>query len=274
MELLESGVPIDVLWFRISRRATDPEQLLGVVNFGKGLILINRGDYYQAGVIVRKGSFDELRSLGLENFRQDVALLAPYLAGRLDELENWDQVKLLTVQINRLRQWYRDGLLCIGDAAHAMSPAGGVGINLAIQDAVAAANSLTLPLLEGRVTEEDLAAVQQRRELPTRVTQAAQVFIHKGFERAFENPGPLRAPWLLRAAVRVPGIHVALAYAVGIGVRPEHVRSIAAPPSRRRTLTQVVIGVAMGAAAAIMMLGRRGPRRTLPVTTPSLVSTR
>jgi 2-polyprenyl-6-methoxyphenol hydroxylase-like FAD-dependent oxidoreductase len=274
LELIESGVPIDVLWFRLRREPRDPEQLLGIVNYGKGLILINRNDYFQAGMIVRKGSFDKIKDRGLDAFRQDITQLAPYLADRVDELHDWNQIKLLTVQINRLRRWYREGLLCIGDAAHAMSPAGGVGINLAIQDAVAAANQLTRPLLAGRVTTADLAAVQRRRELPTRITQAVQVLVHKGFERAFENPGPIHAPLLLRVAVRLPGIHRALAYAVGIGVRPEHVRGIAPQAPRRHTLARAVIGAAIGAAAAIAILARfrsPAPRR---LTTPFLASTR
>src|SRR5579862_4413430 len=142
LEVQEFGVPIDVLWFRISRRAGDPEQVLGNINYGKALILINRGNYYQAGLIIRKGSFDEVKSRGIGQFRHAVSQIAPYLADRTSELHDWDQIKLLTVKINRLRQWYRPGLLCIGDAAHAMSPAWGVGINLAIQDAVASANLL------------------------------------------------------------------------------------------------------------------------------------
>ena len=153
LNLEEFGVPIDVLWFRISRLPGDPEQVLGNINYGRALILINRGKYFQAGLIIRKGSFDEIQRDGLPAFRQTIAKIAPYIADRVQEVQSWDQVKLLTVQINRLRNWYLPGLLCIGDAAHAMSPAGGVGINLAIQDAVAAANLLAVPLREGRVTE-------------------------------------------------------------------------------------------------------------------------
>jgi 2-polyprenyl-6-methoxyphenol hydroxylase-like FAD-dependent oxidoreductase len=258
LEIIESGVPIDVLWFRVRREPDDPEQLLGIVNYGKGLILINRGDYFQAGLIVRKGSFDEIRAQGMESFRHGVAQLAPYLEGRLNELHEWDDVKPLTVQINRLRRWYCDGLLCIGDAAHAMSPAGGVGINLAIQDAVAAANFLTAPLLEGAVDRRYLAAVQCRREFPARVTQAVQAVVHNGFRRAFENPGPLRAPLFLKIAVNIPGIQRALGYAVGIGVRPEHVRGIA--HERRPSLARILAATAVGAAAAIAILARRRQR--------------
>jgi 2-polyprenyl-6-methoxyphenol hydroxylase-like FAD-dependent oxidoreductase len=224
LEVIEHGVPIDVLWFRISRKPDDPEQVLGNVNYGKALILIDRSDYFQAGLIIKKGSYDQVQARGLEAFRADISRIAPYLADRVNELHDWEQVKILTVQINRLRRWHRPGLLCIGDAAHAMSPAGGVGINLAIQDAIAAANVLTGPLQERRLDEADLAAVQKRREFPTRVTQAIQLMAHRGLARAFENPGPIQAPLALKAVVRIPGIQRALGNAVGVGARPEHVR--------------------------------------------------
>ena len=146
LEVIEHGVPIDVLWFRISRKPGDSAQVLGNVNYGKALILINRSDYFQAGLIIAKGSYDEIKARGIDAFRADIRQIAPYLGERVNELHDWEQIKILTVQINRLQRWYRPGLLCIGDAAHAMSPAGGVGINLAIQDAVAAANLLTGPL--------------------------------------------------------------------------------------------------------------------------------
>jgi len=225
MRVMELGVPIDVLWFRISRKAGDPETVLGNVNYGKALVLINRGDYFQSGLIVRKGSFDELRAKGLAGFQEDIARIAPFLGDRVGELESWDEVKLLTVQINRLERWHQPGLLCIGDAAHAMSPAGGVGINLAVQDAVAAANLLARPLREETVTEELLARVQERREFPARVTQRLQTFAHKGIAKIFENPGPAKAPWQMRVVVNTPGFRRLLARAVGLGVRPEHVRA-------------------------------------------------
>ena len=195
LELQEFGVPIDVLWFRISRRPTDPEQVLGTVNYGKALVLINRNDYFQAGMIIRKGSFEQIQQRGLAAFRASIMQLAPYFGDRVNELKDWEQIKLLTVRINRLRRWYAPGLLCIGDAAHAMSPAGGVGINLAIQDAIFAANVLSEPLQSGRLTEAALAAVQRRRELPTRIIQGLQVSAHRGFAHVFQNPGPLKAPW-------------------------------------------------------------------------------
>ncbi len=227
LELIEFGVPIDVLWFRLSRKPDDPEQLLGVFNYGKALVLINRGEYFQAGLIIRKGSFDEIKRRGLEEFRNSILQLAPYLNGRLAELRDWEQIKLLTVQINRLRRWYRPGLLCIGDAAHAMSPAGGVGINMAIQDAVASANLLTSPLQDGCVPEAVLAAVQKRREFPTRMIQAAQVRIHKALARAFDNAGT--AP----GAVGVQNCRTGAGIAPGAGLRGRRWRPAGACPGRQ-----------------------------------------
>ncbi len=224
LEVIEFGVPIDVLWFRLSRKAGDPEEVLGTINYGKALILINRGDYFQAGLIIQKDTFEEIKPRGLEAFRRNILQIAPFIGDRVEELHDWEQIKLLSVQINRLRQWHRPGLLCIGDAAHAMSPAGGVGINLAIQDAVAAANLLTDPFRQGLVTEEMLAAVQHRREFPTRVTQRMQVSAHKGFAYIFRHPGALKAPWQLRFVTRIPGIQRLLGRMIGIGVRPEHIR--------------------------------------------------
>jgi 2-polyprenyl-6-methoxyphenol hydroxylase-like FAD-dependent oxidoreductase len=224
LELIEFGVPIDVLWFRISRRSNDPEQLLGNFNYGRALVLINRSDYFQAGLLIRKGSFEEIEAVGLDAFRKTLIQIAPYLGDRVDELKDWDQIKLLSVQLNRLRQWHLPGLLCIGDAAHAMSPAGGVGINLAIQDAVATANLLSDALRARRVTEDILAQVQRRREFPTRVTQRVQATAHKAFDRLFRNPGPAKPPWQLKMAVRIPGLQRLMARAVGMGVRPEHIR--------------------------------------------------
>jgi 2-polyprenyl-6-methoxyphenol hydroxylase-like FAD-dependent oxidoreductase len=256
LEVIESGVPIDVLWFRIPREASDPEQLFGNINYGKALILINRGNYFQSGFIIRKGAFEEIKRNGLEAFRASIREIAPYLGDRVGELQDWEQIKLLTVQINRLRRWHRPGLLCIGDAAHAMSPAGGVGINLAIQDAVAAANLLAIPLQERRATEKLLARVQRRREFPTRVTQAFQVNAHKGFEYVFRHPGPIRAPWQLKLVLRIPGLQRLIGRLVGMGVRPEHIhdgeyRHSSHARSLRRLavfagiLTGVIVGVAV-----------------------------
>jgi 2-polyprenyl-6-methoxyphenol hydroxylase-like FAD-dependent oxidoreductase len=251
MEVIEHGVPIDVLWFRISRTPGDGEQVLGNVNYGKALILINRSDYFQAGLIIAKGSFDEIKARGLDEFRADIRKIAPYLGERVNELQDWEQIKILTVQINRLRRWFQPGLLCIGDAAHAMSPAGGVGINLAIQDAVATANLLTKSLQERGISMTALAAVQKRREFPTRITQAIQIAAHRGLARAFENPGPIQAPWQVMAVVRIPGIQRAVGYAVGIGVRPEHVRDeVSEGPRRRRTALTIFAALGIAATAA------------------------
>jgi 2-polyprenyl-6-methoxyphenol hydroxylase-like FAD-dependent oxidoreductase len=249
LEVQEFGVPIDVLWFRISRRAGDPEQLAGNINYGKALILINRGDYFQSGMIIRKGSFDEIKRDGLDAFRETITRIAPYLGNRSEEIQSWDQIKLLTVQINRLRKWYLPGLLCIGDAAHAMSPAGGVGINLAIQDAVATANLLAGPLAERRVTEAMLARVQQRREFPTRVIQTLQLGAHQAFARVFETSGELKAPWQLKLVSRLPGRPWALGYVIGVGVRPEHVNGL---PRRQWSLKKAAVhaGALVGAAVA------------------------
>ena len=252
LEVIEHGVPIDVLWFRISRKPDDPAQVLGNINYGKLLILINRSDYFQAGLIIPKGSYNNIQALGIDAFRATIGRIAPWLGERVNELHDWEQIKILTVQINRLRRWYRPGLLCIGDAAHAMSPAGGVGINLAIQDAVAAANLLAEPLRERQLREADLAAVQRRRVFPTRVTQAIQLAAHRGFARVFENPGPIQAPWQLKTVQRIPGIHRALGYAVGIGARPEHVRGLPRVNQRNSCLAKFVyagVGIAASAAA-------------------------
>jgi 2-polyprenyl-6-methoxyphenol hydroxylase-like FAD-dependent oxidoreductase len=255
LPIQEFGVPIDVVWFRISRRTGDPEQLFGNINFGKALILINRGDYFQAGLIIPKGSFEQTRSAGMDAFRDTISRIAPFLVDRLGELQSWDHISLLTVQINRLSKWYLPGLLCIGDSAHAMSPAGGVGINLAIQDAIATANLLAEPLRQGRVTEALLAGVQERREFPARVTQMIQVNAHKLFERVFESSGPIKAPWQLKAVTQVPGLQHIMGHVVGIGVRPEHVAGAARDDRHREwSLRKAAVsaGALLGAAAVTL----------------------
>lgn len=259
LEVIERGVPIDVLWFRISRTTNDPEQLLGNFNYGRALVLINRGNYFQAGLLIRKGSFDETKAHGFEAFRETVRHIAPYLADRVEELKDWDQIMLLSVQINRLRRWHRPGLLCIGDAAHAMSPAGGVGINLAIQDAVATANLLAAPLLEGSVPESTLALVQKRREFPTVVTQQIQVFAHRQLVKVFENPGPAKAPWQLKAVFQIPGVQHLTARTIGMGVRPEHINGARPSPARKSAcIKSIAVGVGVAAAVlAVSLLGRR-----------------
>ncbi len=265
-EVIERGVPIDVLWFRLSRHANDPEQVLGNLNYGKALVLINRGDYFQAGLLIQKGSFAEVQGRGIDSLRQAIRQVAPYLGDRVDELKDWDQIKLLTVQINRLRRWHRPGLLCIGDAAHAMSPAGGVGINLAIQDAIATANLLADPLREGRITEDLLAQVQRRREFPTRATQEFQVFAHKGMQAIFRNPGPAVAPWQLKAIAQIPVVPHLIGRLIGMGVRPEHIKG-----ARKKSAFEglcaksVAIGIGLMTAAAVLggcMLRSRRRRAT------------
>lgn len=221
----EIGVPIDVLWFRLSRQLSDPDEVLGNFNYGRGLILINRGDYFQAGLLIQKGGLEEVKRTGLDSFRQGLQRIAPFLGSRVAEVKDWDEVKLLSVQINRLRRWHRPGLLCIGDAAHAMSPVGGVGINLAIQDAVAAANLLAVPLREQRPTDSLLKRVQKRREFPTRVTQRLQRLVHALLRRAFRSSSKqMKAPLLLKLLLRIPGRQRLLGRLVGVGARPEHVR--------------------------------------------------
>jgi 2-polyprenyl-6-methoxyphenol hydroxylase-like FAD-dependent oxidoreductase len=193
---------------------------------GKVMVMLNRGDYWQCGYVIAKGSLELVRQKGIESFRQDVLGIAPFLGERVVELRNWDEIKLLTVKVDRLLKWYRAGLLCIGDAAHAMSPIGGVGINLAIQDAVAAANFLAEPLREKRVTEDDLRKVQERRLLPTRLTQAAQVFMQQRFlGPVLTADRPVTTPLLLKLFKRFPILRRIPARLVGIGFRPEHVQT-------------------------------------------------
>jgi 2-polyprenyl-6-methoxyphenol hydroxylase-like FAD-dependent oxidoreductase len=227
----ELGAPIDVLWFRLSRRPDDPEQTMGRFLAGAVFVMINRGDYWQCGLVVPKGAMEQIRGEGLERFRARVGRLASFAGDRTSELRDWDEIKLLTVRVDRLRRWYRDGLLCIGDAAHAMSPVGGVGINLAIQDAVAAANLLAVPLREGRLASDDLYSVQGRRELPTRITQRFQILVqNRIIARVLGSNDALSAPLAVRLIARIPFLRRIPARLVGIGVRPEHVRTPSAWP--------------------------------------------
>jgi 2-polyprenyl-6-methoxyphenol hydroxylase-like FAD-dependent oxidoreductase len=220
----ERGAPMDVLWFRLSRLATDSAETLGRFDTGRILIMINRGEYWQCGYVIAKGSLDDLRQRGLDEFRAAVGRLEPLISDRVSELRDWDDIKLLTVQVDRLRKWYRPGLLCIGDAAHAMSPVGGVGINLAIQDAVATANIVAPALRQRRLTTEHLRMVQQRRTLPTRIIQALQLAIQKRvIARVLGAAAPLRAPLGLRLAARLPFLQRMNARVIGMGIRPEHV---------------------------------------------------
>jgi len=228
----ELAAPMDVLWFRLSRRPTDPEETTGRFDRGRIYIRINRGDHWQCGYVIPKGAAETVRRGGLESFRAEVATVMPFAADRVGELRDWEAVKLLSVQLNRLLQWYRPGLLCIGDAAHAMSPVGGVGINLAIQDAVAAANLLAEPLRGGGPTPDDLQRVQRRRMLPTRVIQGVQVQVQRRvIMRVLAGAGPLKPALPLRIMARFPVLLRLPGRMIGLGVRPEHVKTSAMPPS-------------------------------------------
>ena len=220
------GAPMDVLWFRLSRKQGDPAQAFGRLDRGKMMIMLDRGDYWQCGYLIRKGDFDAIRRNGLTAFRDGIGSLVPYVRDRLTEIGGWGDVKLLTVAVDRLRTWYRAGLLCIGDAAHAMSPIGGVGINLAIQDAVASANILTGPLLGYRLSVEHLRTVQQRRDTPTRLTQGLQILIQdRLIRRILGNDAKFRPPWPLRMLDRVAVLRRIPAQAIAVGFRPERVAS-------------------------------------------------
>jgi 2-polyprenyl-6-methoxyphenol hydroxylase-like FAD-dependent oxidoreductase len=219
------GAPMDVLWFSIPRKPSDPEDTMGRFDAGRILVAINRGDYWQMGYVIPKGTLDDLRQHGLSEFRATILRMAPYLADRVAGLDDWEKIKLLTVRVNRLKQWHRPGLLCIGDAAHAMSPVGGVGINLAVQDAVAASNILAGPLAARQVSEADLARVQKRREFPTRVTQGFQVLVQNRVLTRLLSGAPIKTPLVLKLLQRHPFLRGLPARFLGIGVRPEHVRT-------------------------------------------------
>lgn len=226
LSIEEFGAPMDVLWFRLSRRASDPGDPIGRFDAGRIFIMLNRSDYWQCGFVIPKGSRDQLQGRGLPAFRGAVAELAPFMADRVGELQGWEPIKLLTVQVDRLRRWYRPGLLCIGDAAHAMSPAGGVGINLAIQDAVATANLLTAPLRAGQLTIEDLQRVQQRREWPTSMTQRVQLMIqNRVIKRVLMDRDRFSPPFAIRLLALFPFLRRIPARIIGLGFRPEHVHT-------------------------------------------------
>ena len=224
-ERREFGVPIDVLWMRISKKQDDPEQSFGFFQHGKLLVLLDRGGYWQAGFVIPKDGFEEIKARGLREFQNDIVTFAGFLRDRVAELDDWSKIKLLTVQINRLRDWCREGLLCIGDSAHAMSPAGGVGINLAIQDAVATANLLAEKLQSGSVSVDDLREVQIRREWPTRLIQGMQVFIHRRVVTGRASNRKNSLPFVLRLLKWFPILRQLPARFIGLGPRPEHFRS-------------------------------------------------
>jgi 2-polyprenyl-6-methoxyphenol hydroxylase-like FAD-dependent oxidoreductase len=226
LEVEDLGAPMDALWMRLSKKPGDGSQTLGRIQAGRLFVMLDRGDYWQCAYVIPKGGFERLQAEGIEAFRKDLLALNPRLADRVSEIGSWDDVKLLTVRVDRLKRWYRDGLLCIGDAAHAMSPVGGVGINLAIQDAVAAANILWEPLRKGAVSEEVLAQVQKRRQWPTEMTQAVQLFVQK---RVISNVLSMteapRPPYFLTLLNRFPFLRRFPARLIGMGFRPEHVHS-------------------------------------------------
>jgi 2-polyprenyl-6-methoxyphenol hydroxylase-like FAD-dependent oxidoreductase len=225
LERREFGVPIDALWMRISKKQDDPEQSFGFFQQGKLLVMLDRGDYWQCGFVIPKGGFDEIKARGLPQFQNEIVSFAGFLRDRVDELNDWSKIKLLTVQINRLRDWCREGLLCIGDSAHAMSPAGGVGINLAIQDAVATANLLAEKLRNGPVSLDDLRQVQLRREWPTRLIQGMQVFIHRGVVTGRASGNKQSLPFVVRLLKWFPVLRQLPARFIGLGPRPEHFHS-------------------------------------------------
>ncbi|HZD48117.1 MAG TPA: FAD-dependent oxidoreductase [Silvibacterium sp.] len=225
LPLAEEGVPIDVLWFRISRQPSDAEYGVGYANYGRFIVLINRIDYFQTAYIIAKGGFDQIKQDGLDKFHAGLEHIIPFLAGRTSEIDSWDKVKLLSVQINHLERWSRPGLLCIGDAAHAMSPVGGIGINIAVQDAVATANLFTDPLRSGTLTSEHLEQVQHYREGAVHHTQRVQIFAHRILNRVLQDPGPIKPTLLLRIATALPRFQRSAAHFVGIGLQPEHIQT-------------------------------------------------
>jgi 2-polyprenyl-6-methoxyphenol hydroxylase-like FAD-dependent oxidoreductase len=220
------GAPMDVLWFRMSRKGSDSADTFGHVEAGKMMIMLERGDYWQCAYVIPKGGIDRVKSEGIEAFRERVLEMSPFLSDRIGELKSWDDIKLLSVSVDRLQQWWRPGLICIGDAAHAMSPIGGVGINMAVQDAVAAANQLAGPLRAGKVTDDDLQAIQDRRTLPVRFTQWLQLTIQKRvISRVLESQQRPTPPFFFKLFGVFPVLRRIPALLLGIGIRPEHVRT-------------------------------------------------
>jgi 2-polyprenyl-6-methoxyphenol hydroxylase-like FAD-dependent oxidoreductase len=227
LEVEEIGAPMDVLWFRSPKRAGENESVFARVDPGKMMVTFDRGDYWQCAYVIAKGQYDAVRARGLDAFRDDVIGMAPILKSGISDVKTWDDVKLLTVAINRLKRWSRPGLLCIGDAAHAMSPVGGVGVNLAVQDAVATANLLAAKLAIGCPSETELDAVRRRREFPVRMTQAMQVAVQNNIVSIALKPGdaPLKAPLFARVINALPWLQGVTARFIALGVRPEHVQS-------------------------------------------------
>jgi 2-polyprenyl-6-methoxyphenol hydroxylase-like FAD-dependent oxidoreductase len=220
------GAPMDVLWFRMSRKGSDSANTFGHIEAGRLMVMLDRGDYWQCAYVIPKGGIERLKAEGLEAFRERVVEMSPFLADRVGEMKSWDDVSLLSVTVDRLRRWWRPGLICIGDSAHAMSPIGGVGINLAVQDAVAAANRLAGPLLKGAVSDEDLQAIEERRTLPVRFTQWLQLTIQRRIiSRVLESERRPKPPLFFKLFDIFPVLRRIPARLLGIGIRPEHVRA-------------------------------------------------
>ena len=232
LQVEDLGAPIDVLWMRIPKKADDSDYTLGHLVTGKMLVTINRGDYWQCAYVIHKGAFEQIQQRGLPAFRDNIAEVAPFLCDRTAALRDWKDISLLSVRVDRLRTWWRAGLLCIGDSAHAMSPVGGIGINLAIQDAVAAANILAEPLSRQNVTTEHLAALQNRRMWPTRWTQTLQIQAHKRVvEPVLRGQVTFaKLPLAIRLLNGYPALRRIPARLIGMGLRPEHVKSPAIRP--------------------------------------------
>jgi 2-polyprenyl-6-methoxyphenol hydroxylase-like FAD-dependent oxidoreductase len=238
LEVEEIGAPMDVLWFRAGKRENESESLFARVEPGRMMVTFDRGDYWQCAYVIAKGQYDAVKARGLTALLDDIAQMAPILKPGLTDVKSWDDIKLLTVAINRLKRWTRPGLLCIGDAAHAMSPIGGVGVNLAVQDAVATANLLASKLANGCPPEDELDAVRRRREFPVRMTQRMQVVAQNSIVSAALKPGnqPLKVPLVMRLVTAVPWLQGVTARFVGIGFRPEHVQSKDSTGHNERTL--------------------------------------
>jgi 2-polyprenyl-6-methoxyphenol hydroxylase-like FAD-dependent oxidoreductase len=221
------GAPMDVLWFRLTHRAGDPEEVMGRFDAGSILVMLDRGDYWQCAYVIPKGTAEKVRAAGIEKVRATISRLMPAFADRVGELATMDDLKLLTVGVDRLDKWWKPGVLCIGDAAHTMSPIGGVGINIAIQDAVAASNILAAPLREGRLKDTDLAAVQARRLFPARATQAMQIFLQNRIiaPSLMNAGGAVKVPFIVHLMQWLPILRRLPARLMGMGVRPEHVRT-------------------------------------------------
>jgi 2-polyprenyl-6-methoxyphenol hydroxylase-like FAD-dependent oxidoreductase len=225
------GAPMDVLWFRVSHKDGDSVDTFGHIEAGKLMVMFDRGDYWQCAYVIPKGGIERMKSEGLEAFRGQVVEMSPFLSDRVGELKTWDDVKLLSVTVDRLRKWWRPGLICIGDAAHAMSPIGGVGINMAVQDAVAAANRLAGPLRAGKLTDADLQAIEERRTLPMRFTQRLQLTVQQRIiSRVLASQERPKPPLFLKLFGVFPILRRIPARLIGIGIRPEHVHTPEAAP--------------------------------------------